>query len=86
MTGRKEYAAHARLNSSRIEFAIRSEAVEKRDRQNEIEAARSDAVASAIAGDSRSVLDANVREGARKLMSTVGGVSSATATSRLEAS
>jgi hypothetical protein len=38
----------------------------RRDRQEEIEAARSEAVASAIAEDSRSVLDAYVREGARK--------------------
>ena len=40
----------------------------RRDRQEEIEAARSEAVASAIAEDSRSVLDAYVREGARKLL------------------
>ena len=58
----------------------------RRDRQNEIEAARSEAVASAVAEDTRGVLDAHVREGARKLMSTAGGLSSATATSRLEAS
>jgi transposase-like protein len=40
----------------------------RRDRQEEIEAARSEAVASAIAEDTRSVLDAYVREGARKLL------------------
>jgi putative transposase len=40
----------------------------RRDRQEEIEAARSEAVASAIAEDSRSVLDAYVREGARKML------------------
>ena len=40
----------------------------RRDRQEEIEAARSEAVVSAIAEDTRSVLDAYVREGARKLL------------------
>ena len=40
----------------------------RRDRQEAIEAASSEAVASAIAEDSRSVLDAYVREGARKLL------------------
>jgi hypothetical protein len=40
----------------------------RRDRQEAIEAARSEAVASAIAEDSRSVLDEYVREGAIKLL------------------
>ena len=40
----------------------------RRDREEEIEAAGSEAGASAIAEDTRSVLDAYVREGARKLL------------------